>query len=67
MRYTLYRLKTPYGEPEETILETDYRQEMVEKVSKLIFSGVEVSMLRMVEDKSIQDVEYPPMYEGVFD
>lgn len=67
MRYTLYRLKSPYGEPEETILETNYRPEMVERVAKLIFSGTEVSMLRMVEDKSIPENEYPLYCEGVFD
>lgn len=67
MRYTLYRLKSPYGEPEETILETNYRPEMVERVAKLIYSGTEVSLLRMVEDKFIPEAEYPTMCEEVFD
>ena len=65
MRYTLYRLKSPYGEPEETILETDNRAEMLERVAKLVYSGAEVSRLRMVEDKSIPEPEIN--MEGYFD
>lgn len=67
MRFTLYRLKSPYGNPEETILETNCRQEMVERVAKLIYTeNISASMLRMAEDKSIPETEYTP-YEWMLD
>ena len=65
MRYTLYKLKSPYGEPEETLLETNSRPRMVRKVADLLMEGYSAEYLRMVEDKSIPEPEIN--MEGYFD
>ena len=66
MRYTLYRLKSPYGEPKEILLETDNRAEMLQKVTERLNAGEDPALLRMVEDKSIPEPE-PVILGGIFD
>lgn len=66
MRYTLFHLDRPYGDPSGTILETDNRTEVVQKVAEIIRSGEPPELYRMVEDKSIPEPE-PVILEGVFD
>ncbi len=57
MRYTIYRLKSPYGDPGEIIAESDNRAEIMEKTAELIRSGETPASIRVITDDSIPEPE----------
>lgn len=52
MKYTIYRLKSPYGNPGEIILESDDRAEIMKKTAELIASGETSATIRVVTNES---------------
>ena len=57
MKYTIYRLKSPYGDPGEIIAESDNRAEIREKTAELIRSGETPASIRVITDDSIPEPE----------
>lgn len=57
MKYTIYRLKSPYGENGEILMESDNRAEIMGKVRELLHSGETPASIRVVTDDSIPEPE----------
>ena len=57
MKYTIYRLKSPYGENGEILMESDNRAEIMGKVRELLHSGETPANIRVVTDDSIPEPE----------
>lgn len=63
MRYTLWKLDEPFGKPNEIILESNDKAEIVRRVAKLFWENEDPAMFRMTEDKAIPEPEIKPVYD----
>lgn len=58
MKYTIYRLKSPYGDPGEVILASDNRAEIMEKTAELISAGESPATIRVITDENADQGDY---------
>lgn len=64
MRYTLWKLDELFGKPNEIIMESDDKMEIVRRVAKLFWEDADPAMYRMTEDKTTPEPEIKPVYDS---